>query len=190
MVVKNYVKVLSLLLVLVFAFGICACDDITEGWKYHPEESSSFEAKYPLEGESGCYYGTRTETLYWYQNKEETEECKCFVFEYNGCYYFWETKNPEHEAREYQSIGPEKYFANLFDGERYKAFNGSYDASSKTSTYMIKSKITDTQYLLKTYTLKFDGNGGLSGSCKTMQVYASRDEAEPYETATFTLKKK
>ena len=187
---KNVVRLLSVFLILAFTFGICACDDITDEWKKDPvKESKKTETapKYSLEGEAGFYSGTYKETRYWNDGEVAERQETCFVFEYNGCYYLVERTDPKDTMEIYQKLGPEKYFARHFGKTKYDVSEGSYDVSTKTATYMVKSEISETQYLSKTYTLTFDGKGGISSTCKSMSVY--KGEASMHEMVSFKGKK-
>ena len=139
-------------------------------------------------GYTGCYYGTYDYTAYWDGGKQKQGNRAYFVFEYNGCYYLNQVKDPTEEAASYKSLGAEGYYKKLFGGERYSASDGSFDPAAKTATYMTKSVMNEDQYVSSTYTITFDGKGGMTVKWDSQNVY--KGQGEPQEAGTFTGEKK
>ncbi|MBR1842007.1 MAG: hypothetical protein IJ788_01905 [Oscillospiraceae bacterium] len=138
-------------------------------------------------GYTGGYYGTYDYTAYWDGGKQKQGERSYYVFEYNGCYYLVQAKNPDDVKNRIKEDGVEGFFKSYYD-DRLTAENASFDPATRTATYLEKSYMNDVQYISTVYTIVFDGNGGVTISWESQNVY--KEQSEPQESGTFTGKKK
>ncbi|MBR0062609.1 MAG: hypothetical protein IJP67_00415, partial [Oscillospiraceae bacterium] len=138
-------------------------------------------------GYTGGYYGTYDYTAYWDGGKQKQGERSYYVFEYNGCYYLVQAKNPDDVKNRIKEDGVEGFFKSYYD-DRLTVENATFDPATRTATYLEKSYMNDVQYISTVYTIVFDGKGGVTVSWESQNVY--KEQSESQESGTFTGKKK
>lgn len=185
---KNFVRLLCVLMVFVFAFGICACDHNKDVARDPNElENNRDENGYKLQEAEGCYYGTYTATDY--KGDQTQGDRNYFMFRYDGCYYLVKAKEPADEAAIYREIGPEEYFKKKYGGTRLSIVGDGSSPDAFSSYYTEKSRINDEQYLLTDYELAYDDSKGiLLSKWETKNVFQGKEELE--ETGTFKGERK
>ena len=156
-----------------------------------PDDTKPADTK-PAEGSvdadfTGGYYGTYDYTAYWDGGKQKQGERAYYVFEYNGCYYLVQAKNPDDVKNRIKEDGVEGFFKSYYD-DRLTVENATFDPATRTATYLEKSYMNDVQYISTVYTIVFDGKGGVTISWESQNVY--KGQSEPQESGTFTGKKK
>lgn len=137
---------------------------------------------------TGCYYGTHDYTAYWDGGAQKQGERAYYVYKYNGCYYMTKANDPTETEAMVKEMGAEAYFNKHYGNGRLFAENGSFDPATRTATYTEKSVVSEGQYVLHSYTVIFDGKGGMTVSWESQSV--NHEKAEAYEKGTFTGKKK
>ncbi len=140
----------------------------------------------PDDGQTGSYRGSYTETYHYDKDSTKSGERSYYVIEYNGGYYLTNMS----QSRAEQTIaekGVEAVYKQYFDNERMSMLSSSYDPGTKTSVYTTKSVITDIQYLVTTYTVTFDSDGGLKVKWETTNYF--NDKPEKYESGVYEGKK-
>ena len=183
---KNVVRIFAVILVFIFAFGICACGDgddnrIATRVPRDTEENRD-QNGYKLREAEGCYYGTYTETDY--NGEQKQGDRNYFMFRYDGNYYLVKAKEPADEAKIYREIGPEEYFKKKYGGERLSIVGDGSTPDAFSSYYTEKSRINDEQYLLTNYELAYDDSKGvLLAKWETKNVFNGKEE--PYESGSF-----
>ena len=138
-------------------------------------------------GYTGGYYGTYDYTAYWDGGKQKQGNRGYYVYEYNGCYYLVEAKEPDDVKARIQEEGVEGFF-HAYYNDRLTVENASFDPATRTATYLEKSYMNDVQYISTVYTIVFDGKGSVTISWESQNVY--KGQSEPQESGTFTGKKK
>lgn len=156
-----------------------------------PDDTKPADTK-PAEGSvdadfTGGYYGTYDYTAYWDGGKQKQGERAYYVYEYNGCYYLVQAKNPDDVKNRIKEDGVEGFFKSYYD-DRLTVENATFDPATRTATYLEKSYMNDVQYISTVYTIVFDGKGGVTISWESQNVY--KGQSEPQESGTFTGKKK
>ncbi|MBQ7255062.1 MAG: hypothetical protein IJS31_02285 [Oscillospiraceae bacterium] len=134
-------------------------------------------------GFSGCYYGTYEYTAYWDGGKVKQGNRAYYVYEYNGCYYLIQSKNPTEIEAIAAEDGVEALYNNYYD-DKLVIEGASFDPATNTATYSERSYLNDVQYIAETTTITFDGNGGITVKWDSQNVYGSG--SEPQESGTFT----
>ncbi len=138
-------------------------------------------------GFTGGYYGTYDYTAYWDGGKQKQGNRAYYVFEYNGCYYLVQVKNPDDVKNRIKEDGVEGFFHAYYD-DHLTVENASFDPATRTGTYLEKSYMNDVQYISTVYTIVFDGRGGVTVSWESQNV--AQSFTEPQESGTFTGSKK